>query len=689
MDEKNKNTEQGKEKDLEKKPVKEVKWFKKIRGFKRFLLFTGLYLGVFFILFAVSAEYTSRPSFCPTCHYMETFYQSWRTSEHNKVDCVECHFEPGISGTIKGKVNGLVQIVNYISLTYKKRKPWAEIPNNTCARSGCHETQELQDSTYNFKGVEFSHKNHLKELKRGKTLKCTSCHSQIVQGTHMEVTESTCFNCHFMKSDDPEHKFDKLSDCKTCHDLKGFSKEQMAGLRYDHTKVVENDVSCIGCHTNTVAGNGDVGKERCFQCHFENDRLDKYSDTKFMHEVHISKHSMKCFVCHSPIEHKVQKIDPNTPPDCQGCHTNAHIQQVNLFTGQNAFETENLPSVMFMNGINCRGCHVFHEKERLGIETLKSGESSCEQCHGTGYDKLTKQWEQASIKRLSIINSIYNSVNSVVSGTKSNNKAEAEKYLAEAKHNIDIVEIGKSVHNVQFADKVLIGSYALMKKALSVIGSSKVLPEFKSSSDFIPNECISCHSGIEEISVNKFGMKFSHNQHVVKSRVACAKCHSNAKKHGELVVNKDNCNSCHHSRVNSDDDCAKCHNFQNLIYSGNYMGKSQPDIMKAEGVGCIDCHSDAVEIIKPDINICLKCHDDGYDEMGVEWKVDVNKLEKELEAELQRVKGLSPDSEMTEQINESKKLLSDISSRPSIYAHNYDLISTLLSEKIKALKKLE
>jgi nitrate/TMAO reductase-like tetraheme cytochrome c subunit len=104
------------------------------------------------ILTTGAAEYTSRPSFCPTCHYMETFYQSWRTSAHNKVDCVECHFEPGISGTIRGKMNGLVQIVNYVSLSYKKRKPWAEIPDNTCARSGCHERQALQDTTYEFKG---------------------------------------------------------------------------------------------------------------------------------------------------------------------------------------------------------------------------------------------------------------------------------------------------------------------------------------------------------------------------------------------------------------------------------------------------------------------------------------------------------------------------------------------------------
>jgi nitrate/TMAO reductase-like tetraheme cytochrome c subunit len=118
------------------KPVSEKRFFKNVRGWRRFLLFSGIYLGLFLVLLAGAAEYTSRPSFCPTCHYMESFYNSWKTSAHNKVDCVECHFEPGISGTIKGKANGLVQIVNYVTMSYKKRKPWAEIPDNTCNRCG-------------------------------------------------------------------------------------------------------------------------------------------------------------------------------------------------------------------------------------------------------------------------------------------------------------------------------------------------------------------------------------------------------------------------------------------------------------------------------------------------------------------------------------------------------------------------
>lgn len=670
------------------KVVKKRWLFKNVKGWKRLFLMSGVYLFTFTVLFAIAAEYTSRPSFCPTCHYMESFYQSWKTSEHNKVDCVECHFEPGLTGTIKGKLNGLVQIVSYVSLTYKKRKPVAEIPDNTCARSGCHEKQSLSDTTYDFKGISFSHKDHLNEQKRGKDLKCVSCHSQIVQGTHMEVTESTCNNCHFKKSDDPEHKFDKLSDCSTCHKFNEKSKEELVNLRYNHSSVVENKIDCKSCHNNTVSGNGAVGKERCFQCHFEEDRLGKYNDIELIHSTHISKHSLDCANCHSPIEHKIQQMDPNASPDCNSCHENAHLSQVSLVSGQNGFDVEKSPSSMFMSGINCKGCHIFHEVDKNDINTSKAKGSACEKCHGPGYENLLKEWETTSMKRLGIIKTIYNAVNPQIQNSTSSNKAEAQKYMNEANHNLRMVEIGKSVHNVQFADKLLVASYGLMKKALSVVGSSKSLPEFKSSSEVIPNECYRCHSGIQEISVNKYGMNFSHNEHIVKNKVACARCHSNVSKHGELTMSKESCNSCHHSKNKNEESCENCHSFQSSVYNGTYLKRDQPDFMKVGGSKCIDCHVSSDKVIKPDATICSKCHDADYDAMMGDWKKEVVKLSAEVNELIKGINVSELDQEQQNELKEIRKIYSEINSHKSIYVHNYDLISSVLTEKKKKLKAM-
>lgn len=670
------------------KPKKEKKLFKKVKGFKRFLLFSGIYLGLFLILLAASAEYTSQPSFCPTCHYMESFHQSWQTSSHSKVACVECHFEPGLTGTVKGKLNGLVQIVSYVSLTYKKRKPAAEIPDNTCARSGCHERQAFEDSTYNFKGVQFSHKNHLQELRNGKTLKCTSCHSQIVQTTHMEVTTSTCYNCHMKKSADPEHKFDKLSNCTTCHNWENKSKDEMASFRYNHTAVVENKIACVDCHSNTVAGSGNVDKERCFQCHFETEKLTKIGDTKLVHETHITKHSLKCASCHNTIEHKIQKMDPTAPPDCQSCHSNAHLSQVSLYTGENGFNVEKSPSTMFLNGINCKGCHVLHETDKKNITTSKASGSSCNKCHGKGFERLIDEWEAGTSKRLQTINSIYRTASSIVSSSKSDRKPEAEELLKQAMHNIKIVEIGKSVHSVSFAEKLLQGSYGLLQNSLSAVGSSQRLPDFKSPQEFIPNECYSCHSGIQEVSVKKFDMNFSHNLHIVKEKISCNRCHSNEQRHGALTVNKQSCNNCHHSQTETSESCANCHKFQEQVYSGTYLNKNHPDIMKVGGASCNDCHKVSDKIVKPDKMICVKCHEAGYDDMMVEWKNDVKKISAELNDLIISAKNLQLSNEDRKEVDDASKILTHISGYPSIYVHNYDLISTVLSEKKKKLKNI-
>jgi hypothetical protein len=676
-------------KNEDKKTEKEKKYFKNVKGWKRYLLFSGIYIFIFLTLLAISAEYTSRPSFCPTCHYMESFYQSWRSSTHNDIDCVECHFEPGLSGTVRGKLNGLVQMVNYVSLAYKKRRPWAEIPDNTCSRAGCHAMHEIEDSVYNFKGVLFSHNTHLKEQRRGKTLKCTSCHSQIVQGTHIEVTESTCFTCHFKKSDDPEHKFDKLSDCKTCHDWSNKSKEQIASLRYDHTFIMENKIDCNDCHTNTIVGKGEVAKERCYSCHFEAERLDQFEDIEFMHDAHIKTHSMKCFSCHSQIEHKVQQMDPEISPDCMSCHSNAHVSMVKLYTGQNAGTIEKTPSPMFLSGINCKGCHVIHEVGLRDITTSKAGTSACEKCHGPGYGKLMDQWKQSTDKRLNTINSIYRTVLQTVKNSQSAKKKDADAFLMEATHNIKIVEVGKSVHNVQFADKLLVAAYDQMKKALAVIGSPLTLPAFQSGTEFVPNECSGCHLGIQDVTVKKFGKDFSHNIHTVKNRLSCNRCHSNTKVHGELIINNQSCTSCHHSGVQTDDQCSKCHQLQVQMYTGSYMNKSQPDFMKVGGTKCIDCHKKGNTFYKPDVSICAKCHDNSYQEMGVDWKKEVNKLTKDLQSLIAELRKRQLNSEQQALVNEARKIANDIASHPSIYAHNYDLISTLLSEKIKELQKIK
>ena len=59
------------------------------------------------------------PSFRKSCHHIRPHCESWATSLHGKeeITCTDCHFEPGMLPYVMGKVNGLVEVVKYGSLT--------------------------------------------------------------------------------------------------------------------------------------------------------------------------------------------------------------------------------------------------------------------------------------------------------------------------------------------------------------------------------------------------------------------------------------------------------------------------------------------------------------------------------------------------------------------------------------------
>jgi hypothetical protein len=113
-------------------------------------------------------EYSAQPSFCDNCHIMEPYYQSWATSSHNDVACIECHYAPGVKAEAMGKLQAANQVVKYITRT-QGPKPWAEI-EDAAFRGGCH--TERRDHG----GVQKSlHHAGTPRVAQGKQLRCTSC----------------------------------------------------------------------------------------------------------------------------------------------------------------------------------------------------------------------------------------------------------------------------------------------------------------------------------------------------------------------------------------------------------------------------------------------------------------------------------------------------------------------------------
>jgi len=177
---------------------------------KKRLIILAILAGAFLVFSVAAVELTSRSGFCASCHFMEPYFASWESSTHKEIECSKCHYPPGggIQSKLRKKIEGLVMVGRYWTKLYVKSKPWAEIKDESCLQSGCHD-KRLLEGQVPFNNVVFDHKVHFEDLKRGKQLQCVSCHSQIVQGEHITVTESTCFICHFKES---EH-YPQIDDC--------------------------------------------------------------------------------------------------------------------------------------------------------------------------------------------------------------------------------------------------------------------------------------------------------------------------------------------------------------------------------------------------------------------------------------------------------------------------------------------
>jgi hypothetical protein len=586
---------------------------------------------------------------------------------------------------LRVKLEGLNQVLRYWTKLYVKSKPWAEIPDESCLRPGCHEKRVLEGRVP-FKKVVFDHKIHLEDLRRGKQLRCTSCHSQIVQGDHITVTESSCFICHFK---DSEH-FPEIGRCSHCHLPEDLKSE---GARFDHAVVFEKNFNCDKCHSQIIRGDGAVPRENCFRCHFETDRLDKYGDTDLMHTMHISSHKIECNLCHLEIQHTIVK-DIETIADCRTCHTGFHEAQKILYTGQGGKGIAHPePNVMLEKGLSCKGCHMFHEEaggKLVKAGTLVSREKACESCHGAGFDRLLRNWQLSTEKKLAEIKSVYARAEAEVAASAAAGKARARELLQEAGFNIDIVDRGKAVHNITYSQDLLLAAFQIIGEALRTAGSSYRPPELLVETAAAPGQCSQCHAGIEEITAQIFGLSFPHKAHVVGKGMECGRCHSNSRRHGELVATKKGCAACHHE--DSRKECGNCHVIQRTLYGGGSVGAlSVPkDIMAEAGVDCDGCHARRESrVSRSDAASCAGCHDESYVKMFEEWRAAYRVLRADLETALVVTKRANLSAAGRARLREIENLARRLDQDGSSGIHNSQFLQDILTKLAKEIESIE
>ena len=655
------------------------------RKLLRYFLFGLGFLIVLGVVLLASLELTSKPAFCSTCHYMEPYVQGWKTSSHNDVTCTDCHFPPGFKSKLRGKFTALSMVANYITGVYKKSKPWAEISDASCLRSGCHEERLLSGKVLFMEKVIFDHEPHLTKLRRGKKLRCTSCHSQIIQGEHITVTESSCFLCHF--KDEPVNS--TMNACTKCHTAPMASEDH--DIKYDHQFIVDQNIDCKKCHGQMQVGDGAVPTERCNSCHADVGVMDKYDDPDFIHQNHVTDHKVECQNCHLTIQHKSVSRSENIVPECQSCHENTHQVQLSLFTGTGGKNIPNHPNPMFQGGLNCQACHIFHqvkENDPMFEDIYRASSASCDQCHGSGYNRILDQWQSLMADKITRMDSLYNRVRNFVVNMdeKSGEKESAHMILEEAHYNFMMVKNGNVVHNVTYSDELLQSAYHALSSIILMINAPIPLPEYSAYGDsHIPTECNNCHYGIEDISPDVYDMKFSHSIHIKGNGQSCYDCHSNKKKHGELIKSRKDCQSCHHTLETFD--CTHCHSEQSQVYDGTAFapGTVLADVMYEAGIECRNCHENDDEVITRDVvENCTNCHDDRYENTLNRWQNNVRELILVIEPKLNALKNTKDKVGNPVVPQDVFDRFALIQKDKSMGAHNYELISGEL-KKIRLL----
>jgi nitrate/TMAO reductase-like tetraheme cytochrome c subunit len=275
---------------------------------------------------AWGVETSSNPIFCGSCHEMRAYYGNWHGSLHAKseIACSACHYEPGLRGYAKAKIQGVSQLV--ISLTgTASPKPSARVNDENCLRAGCHSIGELLTTRHPGGVYYFNHASHLRATFteagspaaakpwRGPDLRCTSCHTDVGPESHFAVDTNSCFTCHFEGANELRPAVAAVG-CSACHQV------PQRAARFDHVAagVSPNDAECAGCHASITTGSPAVEERRCRHCHLERPTELLHAGAQAIHTEHVRAQGIACDWCHDEVRHQLAPQTVAAAPPATG-----------------------------------------------------------------------------------------------------------------------------------------------------------------------------------------------------------------------------------------------------------------------------------------------------------------------------------------------------------------------------------
>lgn len=643
-----------------------------------------------------AVHHTAQPDFCNSCHIMEPYFKSWQNSAHKDVGCIECHYEPGSVETLEGKFKALSQVAKYVTRT-QGTKPWAEVSDSSCMRSGCHNVRLLEGPVA-FGQIDFDHRHHLLESRRGRRLRCTSCHAQVEQGQHMSVDKSVCFTCHFMPDAEGE-RIAQLSNCTKCHGAPDHEL-MVAGRIFDHADYVARGVECRECHDPVIDGDGQVRRERCHSCHGEAGHIERIGETAFLHEKHVTDHKVECFECHDQISHGLLPLESaktTSKEGCGSCHESSHDAAKKLYAGEGAIGVEPRPSRMFTTRVVCDACHTgretslataapakdgHHAGHGSGANVARAGNVDCIHCHGPSFDGMLGEWQGAVSEQLARLQPALEELRASLVGKDGD---PAAQLFRDAERNYLLVALdgSKGAHNVTYALDALRVAAERVDRAREVLSVANDAPASSGFPVHTSEGCGDCHAGTGgAASFSRAERVFPHAKHLAQG-FECSKCHSTTE-HGKPAFPRNECASCHHQESEKFDvsECSRCHAAQDGLLRGSLAFLAEPKPGTMGEMDCYECHGEAPDIVRPKPQTCVLCHEAGYDKMFVDWQAEIGAELERLERELSTaaVRGIAPEA-----IAKATTALKSVRADGSLGAHNYELAKFLLGEAQHAL----
>jgi len=301
---------------------------------------------------------------------------------------------------------------------------------------------------------------------------------------------------------------------------------------------------------------------------------------------------------------------------------------------------------MFITNVDCISCHRKGEESRAALHTTKYAEraigETCIDCHGEGYEETLKHWRALLSKAENDTNQRIFNVQKILykfENTKGSSIdfKRAQNLLNEARHNYSFVLLGKGVHNIEYAFKLLNAANNKTEQALAVLNKNYRPREFKTEMT-----CTTlCHVGMEKRTVPFNDTKFSHETHVVGKGLKCLGCHSSREDHGKTF--QKNCADCHHGKEIKKVKCEDCHlSVKRLVQGRGGIGVNERPSNKLDVVECIDCHHGVIAKRKGTFDAikkrCIECHDQSYGEMAVRWKTTSEGLLKRVAPKIDKVR---------------------------------------------------